>query len=72
MGSFSSRANAASLVRDLHAVNENSARITSLQTSNGTFYRVRVGPLFDIDEANAIARRLRDKGFQTARIVVQD
>jgi hypothetical protein len=35
-------------------------------------YRVRVGPLFDIDEANAILLRLRDKGFQTARIVVED
>ncbi len=72
MGSFSSQVNAANLVRDLKAVNENSAQISRLQTENGMFYRVRVGPLYDIDEANAIARRLRDKGFQTARIVVQD
>jgi hypothetical protein len=31
---------------------------------------VRVGPLYDIDEANAIIRRLKGKGFSTARIVV--
>jgi len=43
-----------------------------LQTDTGLYYRVRVGPLFDIDEANAIVRRLKSKGFQTARIVVQD
>ena len=72
MGSFSSQANASNLVRDLKAANENSARISRLQTENGLFYRVRVGPLYDIDEANAIVERLRNKGFQTARIVVQD
>lgn len=72
MGSFSSQTNASNLVRDLHAVNETSARISQLETSNGLFYRVRVGPLFDINEANAIVSRLKRKGFQTARIVVQD
>lgn len=72
MGSFSSQANASSLVRELQAANENSARISRLQTDNGLFYRVRVGPLYDIDEANAVVTRLRNKGFQTARIVVQD
>ncbi len=72
MGSFSSQLNASNLVQDLHAANETSARVSQLQTDNGLFYRVRVGPLFDIDEANAIVRRLKGKGFQTARIVVQD
>jgi rare lipoprotein A len=72
MGSFSSQTNASNLVQNLLAANESSARISQLQTDNGLFYRVRVGPLFDIDEANAIVRRLRGKGFQTARIVVQD
>lgn len=72
MGSFSSQVNASNMVRVLHAANESSARISQLQTDNGLFYRVRVGPLFDIDEANAIVKRLKGKGFQTARIVVQD
>jgi cell division protein FtsN len=58
-------------VQSLIEANESSAKITRLQTDNGLYYRVRVGPLFDIDEANAILMRLRDKGFQTARIVVQ-
>jgi len=72
MGSFSSHLNANNLVQDLLAVNEPSAKISRLETDGGLFYRVRVGPLFDIDEANAIMVRLRDKGFQTARIVVAD
>ncbi|MCP4766339.1 MAG: septal ring lytic transglycosylase RlpA family protein [Gammaproteobacteria bacterium] len=72
MGSFSSHLNANNLVQNLIAADESSAKITQLQTDNGLYYRVRVGPLFDFDEANAILLRLRDKGFQTARIVVQD
>lgn len=72
MGSFSSEVNASNLMQNLHDANESSARISQLETNNGLFYRVRVGPLFDIDEANAIVKRLRGKGFQTARIVVQD
>ncbi len=72
MGSFSSILNADNLVRDLIAANESSAKISRMQTDSGLFYRVLVGPLFDMDEANAILMRLRDKGFQTARIVVQD
>jgi rare lipoprotein A len=72
MGSFSSHVNASNLVKNLQDANESTAQISRLQTDSGLFYRVRVGPLYDIDEANAIVRRLKSKGFQTARIVVQD
>ncbi len=72
MGSFSSQVNANNLVRNLIDANESSASISRLSTAQGLFYRVRVGPLYDIEEANAIVRRLRDKGFMTARIVVHD
>jgi rare lipoprotein A len=72
MGSFSSHVNASNLVKNLLDANESTAQISRLQTDSGLFFRVRVGPLYDIDEANAIVRRLKSKGFQTARIVVQD
>ena len=72
MGSFSSQMNANNLVQSLLAAKESSASISRLETDDGPFFRVRVGPLYDIDEANAIVKRLKDKGFQTARIVVQD
>ncbi len=72
MGSFSSHVNASNLVKNLLDANESTAQISRLQTDSGLYYRVRVGPLHDIDEANAIVRRLKSKGFQTARIVVQD
>ena len=72
MGSFSSLDNADNLVRELADANESSALVTPLKTDNGLFYRVRVGPLFDIEEANAILARLKGKGFETLRIVVDD
>lgn len=72
MGSFSSQLNANNLVQDLIDAKESTASITRLNTESGQYFRVRVGPLFDIDEANAVVKRLKNKGFQTARIVVQD
>ncbi len=72
MGSFGSVVNAENLLRELHDANEKAAAVSQLKTNNGLFYRVRVGPLFDIDEANAVIRRLNNKGFSTARIVVQE
>jgi len=72
VGSFGQEFNALNLLRDLQDLNEPSVSISELTTSNGLFYRVRVGPLYDIDEANAVIRRLKGKGFTTARIVVQE
>ena len=72
MGSFGSEVNALNLVRELKGVNEKAATVSQLETSNGLFYRVRVGPLYDVDEANAVVRRLNQKGFTSSRIVVQD
>ncbi len=72
MGSFGSEVNAQKMSRQLRALNENSVSVSQLQTSNGLFYRVRVGPLYDIDEANAVLRRLNKKGFSSARIVVDE
>ncbi len=72
VGSFGEEHNAKNLMRDLRDLNERAVSISELTTGSGLFYRVRVGPLFDIDEANAIIRRLKAKGFTTARIVVQE
>lgn len=72
VGSFGQEFNAVNLMRDLQDMDERAVSVSELETNNGLFYRVRVGPLFDIDEANAIIRRLKIKGFSTARIVVQD
>ena len=72
LGSFGEELNAINLLRDLQDLNERAASISELATNNGLFYRVRVGPLFDIDEVNTVIRRLKAKGFTTARIVVQE
>jgi len=72
MGSFGSEVNALNLVRELESANEKAATVSQLETSAGLFYRVRVGPLYDVDEANSVIRRLNQKGFTSSRIVVQD
>jgi rare lipoprotein A len=72
VGSFGVELNAMNMVRELKGANEQAVLISELETSSGLFFRVRLGPLYDIDEANAIIRRLKGKGFVTARIIVQE
>lgn len=71
-GSFSSEENAVKMSSQLKASDENAVSVSQIETDSGIFHRVRVGPLFDIDEANAILRRLSNKGFNGARIVVDE
>jgi rare lipoprotein A len=72
MGSFGSELNAQNLMRNLHHLNESTAMVSTLTTDSGLFYRVRIGPIFDIDEANSVIMRLNNKGFKRTRIVVSD
>lgn len=71
-GSFSSEVNAHNMMQQLRAAKENAVTMSELQTAAGLFYRVRVGPLYGIDEANTVLRRLNGKGFSMARIVVDE
>jgi len=72
VGSFGVELNAMNLMRELKGANEQAVLISELETSSGLFFRVRLGPLYDIEEANTIMRRLKGKGFMTARIIVQE
>ena len=72
MAAFSDETNASNMVERLRQQNESSARISSVQTDNGTFYRVRVGPVYDMDEANQVVRRLQQKGYSSLRVVVDE
>lgn len=71
-GSFGSPDNAQKMTRQLRALDETAVSVSELQTGSGLFYRVRVGPLYGIDEANAVLSRLNRKGFSEARIVVDE
>ena len=70
LGSFSSKVNAHNLANRLEQSNEKAVAIHELDSTTGIFYRVRIGPLYDIDEANSVVSRLNGKGFNQNRIVV--
>ena len=72
LGSFGNQLNAQNLVRGLHDSEEPTAKVYKLTNAKGVFYRVRLGPLYDIDEANLVILRLKKKGFETSRVVVHE
>lgn len=70
LGSFGSEVNAINMRNQLIALNEQAIVISSVNTDSGTFYRVRLGPLLDVGEAESVQKRLMRKGYQNVRIVV--
>jgi rare lipoprotein A len=72
VGSFGVELNAQNLVQRLHDSNEPSAKVYKLTNVQRTFYRVRLGPLYDIDESNSVVLRLQQKGFKKSRVVVHE
>lgn len=72
LGSFGNEENARDLLSDLHNDNEKPIVISKFLTGKGVFYRVRLGPLLDVGEADSIQKRLLRKGYDQARVVVGD
>jgi rare lipoprotein A len=72
LGSFGNELNAQNLMRGLHDSDESTAKVYKLTNAKGVFYRVRLGPLYDIGEANSVILRLKKKGFETSRVVVHE
>lgn len=70
LGSFGSKANANNMINELVAKNEKPIVISRADTDNGVFYRVRLGPLLDLSEADSVQKRLLRKGYNNARIVI--
>lgn len=44
--------------------------VTQVTTKNGTFFRVRLGPITNVSEADALLEKVIGSGFPEARIVV--
>ena len=72
LGSFGVELNAQNLMKELHDSNEPTANVYKLTKAQGILYRVRLGPLYNIDEANSVVARLKSKGFKGSRIVVRE
>jgi rare lipoprotein A len=66
VAAFSSRANAFAYRRRLHAAGFEPIRVFSARTAKGRVWRVRIGPLPDLAQADQLRARLRSAGFGEA------
>lgn len=70
VGAFASLANAERLRVRLDNIENKHARISQTVVGNDTLYRVRIGPLADIETADRIVARLPDYGINEHHIIV--
>lgn len=69
VGSFSDPVNANKLKHKLNAFGKDLVNVTQVVVSGNTLYRVRIGPLTDIDQADLIVSNLSNYGVHEHRIV---
>jgi peptidoglycan lytic transglycosylase len=70
VGSFGQLANAESLRKKLGPLGEHLIKISQAVVEGKTLYRVRIGPLTDIDVSDSITSKLVNYGISEHRIVV--
>ena len=70
VGAVSERDNADRLRSRLQTANVGTIRVTEGSGGSGTLYRVRVGPLTSVDEADRIANTLVSQGISDSRVII--
>lgn len=70
LGAFSNLANAERLRNKLGPIGDNLVRISQAIVEGKTLYRVRIGPLFNVDDADKIVTQLASLGVNDHHIVI--
>jgi rare lipoprotein A len=71
VGAFGSHHNADRLRSSLQGTLERAIRIQNLEVAGKPLYRVQVGPLASVENADALSERLTQLGFQDVQVVVE-
>lgn len=70
VGAFASRGNAERLLGQLLDAAVNNVRISQLINPDNTLYRVRIGPVANVGEADRLTQMLAQIGIHGARVVI--
>lgn len=70
VGAFASRSNAEQLLGRLLNAAVDNVRISQLISTEQTLYRVRIGPIASVEEADRLAASLEQIGINTGRVVI--
>ena len=70
VGAFSSRYNAEQLHQKLHNAAFERTKISTVNSAGNTVYRVRIGPLSSVDEADQLVDQLATLGIDEAHVVI--
>ncbi len=71
LGAFSTKRNADHLANKLARETQQSIHVIISKTSHAYIYKVQIGPIKDVNAADAITERLKSKGFGEAFAVVR-
>jgi len=70
VGAFYDEKNAQRLLERVRALGNTTSRIFRGNKNNRTLYRVRVGPISNVDQVDQVAARLTGQGIRNTRVVI--
>jgi rare lipoprotein A len=70
VGAFATRSNADFLVQKLNATGIAAVFVLPVETGGHTLYKVRIGPLADVDSADRASAKLTQLGFPDAQVII--
>lgn len=71
VGAFASRDNAERVLERLNAAQLYNVELTLHELGPSPLWRVRAGPLADVEEVDAVAQKIADAGFPEARVIIE-
>lgn len=71
VGAFSNKDNASRMKTRLHSLFKQPINIQSVKVASGRVYRVRVGPLGNVDAVDHMVERLADVGLDSVKVVIE-
>ena len=70
VGAFAARSNADFLAQKLNAAGMTAVFVLPVETGGHTLYKVRIGPLADVDSADRTSTKLAQLGFPDAQVII--
>ncbi|MEJ2529310.1 MAG: SPOR domain-containing protein, partial [Gammaproteobacteria bacterium] len=71
VGAFSDRNNAERMAQRLRGSIDNAVRIQTAASYERTLYRVQVGPMHNIEQADATSMRLGQLGIRDMHLIIE-
>ena len=68
VGAFKKQSNAVNFAQKINFISQ--SNLSTVKVDGTTLYRVRIGPMVNLEEAHSLLRKVIDAGYSDAHVIV--